>query len=309
MGQKLFLGLYFIFSSAIMAYLPHAYAEQKQQAQSASYTWEKDTIYVLDTSKENTIVQLPVLKLHIENLACTVGTAQKNYMPVILIEPNLKRAWEENISFPAAINKGSYNTQINKLYAHYGFTKLQNPYSMWLFPPLVNYGNTALLLLSPTPVMQWTIRSSQKDFIVTECALTSPRKEEVLISYRSADNKNEDKTNQLALVNLKTGCITDIPGIRTTEWEGDNELPITYALWLNDHQMAFTFRGRKNADWHIYEIPSGKLLEEGMDVEGPTRESVVTHFYVCHDHLLTGTKEHIISLYPREKEEKKTSDQ
>lgn len=297
MNRQSYLHGFFLLCAVLLGGWSNVRAAQ-QQSTSAPYLWEKDVVYALDTSRPNTIVQLPVLRLSAKHLAYTGGVTQKNRMAVLLIEPDCKQAREQTIEFPETIDKNGDGARSRLPYARYGFAGLKNPYSVWLFPPSVNYGNTALLLLSPQPLRQWTIATPPKNMTVTECALTSPRRGEVLISYKWADKEDENQPNQLALFDLETGKVIDLPGATTYEGKGGENLPVTYALWLNDHEVALTFQGRKNADWKIYEIPSGKLLGEGMYIDGPVKDWAFTGFYVAHGRLLTGMKENIISLYP-----------
>lgn len=279
-----------------MAQMGYAHPPEKQQADPTAYEWKKDTIYALDLSQPNTIVQLPVLKLHGNNLAGFDHIAEDE-LGGLFITREQKEILHKNIPVP--------DTTLAKkepaaLYEKYDFTQTLNGFRSFHYAhPLFVHNDTAFILLSATPVKQWIIKSPQKNlsiFNVLECALESPLNGEILISYRTKEKKEgsyEDK-GQLALVNLETGIITDVPGVTTDQIFK----PLTYALWLNGHQMALTFRGRKSAEWSIYEIPSGTILHQGQDITTKNCEGIVTQFFVCHEHLLTGRDHDITQLWP-----------
>lgn len=261
------------------------------------YEWDKDTVYALDLRHKNTIVQLPVLKFKSEYLA-GVCDVQEGAFEGFFVGKDGKEPWRSRINFPKMLPPSSDVANRGKeLYSCYGFAQCANvSRSVRYWPPFLGYGNMSFFLLSPVPVNQWTIKFPQRQegdsFKVEECALTSPKEGQVLISYGSEERPEAPK--QLALVNLKTGNITDIPGAMIH----DEITRLTYACWLNDHQIVLLFRGRKNADWGIYEIPSGKVLGRGMDVSDSSGKSTVTDFFVSQGFLLTGDEKHIIRLFP-----------
>lgn len=195
------------------------------------YEWDKDSVYALDLSQSNTIVQLSVLKLKSEDLAGVCGV-QEGAFEGFFVEKDRKEIWRRRINFPQMMySSSSIANRGKELYARYGFAQCANlSRSVRFWPPFLGYGNMSFLLLSPVPVRQWTIKFPHRQeggsFKVEECTLTSPRQGQVLISYRSEERQETPK--QLALVDLKTGSITDIPGAGSH----DEATRLTYALWL-----------------------------------------------------------------------------
>ncbi len=232
--------------------------DDQKVANARDASWEQGTIFVVDTSVDDTIMQLPVLYPHIEDCACTYldffheqfhiaaivkDSAEKYVRVVPAFDPRSRELFEK-----AGKDFVSKKQCLNCDFIPDGYARAD------IEPPYIGFGQRAYLILSPRPVGRLQVKSpsSQKEFKI------------LLVTREERNGKIgvcfiDDRGMGFGLVDLKTGILVPVLQQKSLQFDDFWE----EGIWLDDNRIAWCGAGRHMKKWLILDLGARQVLATG----------------------------------------------